>query len=98
MPNPIKNLFQDLRNRKMLPLVALLIVAIIAVPLLLKTDAEQAPPTALGTADTAGDVPGSEITDPVVLAEVPGIRDYHKRLASLQELSLIHISEPTRPY
>ena len=85
MPDPIKNLFQDLRNRKMLPLVALLIVAIIAVPLLLKTDSAESPPSSDLTSGAATDIEGAEIADPVVLTEVPGIRDYHKRLASLQE-------------
>jgi len=85
MPDPIKNLFQDLRNRKMLPLVALLIVAIIAVPLLLKTDPAEAPPSSDLTSGAATDIEGAEIADPVVLTEVPGIRDYHERLAELQK-------------
>ena len=69
----------------MLPLVALLVVAIIAIPFLLGKDPAP-PPVPAGAAVTsadAADFEGAEITDPVVLAEVPGIRDFRKRLSRL---------------
>jgi hypothetical protein len=85
MPNPVRNIFKDMRDRRMLPLVALLILAIVAVPLLLKTDSEPATPASAVTSDPTAGIEGAEIADPVVLTEVPGIRNYHERLASLQE-------------
>jgi hypothetical protein len=86
MPEPIKNVFKDMRDRRMLPLVALLIAAIVAVPLLLKTDSEPAaPPPSTLSSDATASIDGAEIADPVVLTDAPGIRDYRERLASLQE-------------
>jgi hypothetical protein len=84
MPDPIQNLFKDMRDRKMLPLVALLILAIVAVPFLLKSDSEPTVPASAVTSDATAAIDGAEIASPVVLTEVPGIRNYHKRLASLQ--------------
>ncbi len=87
IPEPLKNVFRDLRDRRLLPLVLLLIAAIIAIPLLLSKDPEDPAVTtgALSSAESARDIGGAEITDPVVLAEVPGIRNYRKRLDSFSE-------------
>ena len=76
------DLVQDLRDRRLLIPAIGLIVAIVAVPLLLgagggadepivaSAPAEQVPPA----------MKGSEEVEPVVLADVPGLRDYRKRL------------------
>jgi len=77
-----KQLYRDLDDKHMLiPAIALL-VAIIAVPLLL--GGGSATPTATPVAAAVESAPaamtGSEQIDPVVLADVPGIRDYHQRL------------------
>lgn len=87
IPEPLKNVFRDLRDRRLLPLVIVLVAAIIAIPLLLSADAESPPVTrgSLSSAESAQGFGGAEITDPVVLAEVPGIRNYRKRLDSFQE-------------
>ena len=87
LPTPIQNLVTDMRNRKMLPLVILLLLAIVAIPFLLGEDPPPPPSTtsaSVSSADAA-DFEGAEITDPVVLAEVPGIRDFRKRLSSFQK-------------
>lgn len=85
LPKPLQNLLHDLRERRMLPLVLLLLVAIVAVPLLLSEDAAEVPAPAgsVSSADVA-EIEGAEIADPVVLAEVPGIRDFKERLAEFQ--------------
>lgn len=87
IPEPLKNVFRDLRERRLLPLVIVLIAAIVAVPLLLSAGSE-APPVTQGTLSSAESAQlsgGAEITDAVVLAEVPGIRNYRKRLDSFHE-------------
>jgi hypothetical protein len=82
VPEPLQNLVRDLRDRRLLPIVIVLIVALIAIPVLLATDPEAPAPTSatLSSADAAAGIDGAEITDPVVLAEVPGIRNFHERL------------------
>lgn len=74
MPQMLKDLFDDLRDRRLLPLVGLLVVAIVAVPFLLGQDPEEA----------AGPVGGPEAVTPAsqltVVPATPGVRDYRKRL------------------
>lgn len=87
------DLVQDLRDRNLLiPAIALL-AAIVAVPILLGgggggSDGATAPP-----ATQPAPVAGAEEIDPVVLAEVPGIRDYRKRLTGKERNPFIQISE-----
>jgi len=87
------DLVQDLRDRNLLiPAIALL-AAIVAVPILLgggggESDGSAAPP-----ATQPAPVAGAEEIDPVVLAEVPGIRDYRKRLTGKKRNPFIQISE-----
>ena len=86
MPKPLQNLVHDLRERRMLPLVILLLVAIVAVPFLLGQDAEEVPsPAGSVSSSDAAEIEGAEIADPVVLAEVPGIRNFRKRLSDFQK-------------
>jgi hypothetical protein len=78
VPAPIADLYYDLRDRRLLPLVALAIVAIVAVPFLLGGGAEKPPPRppASGSLDAAE---ASSSTLTVVQAQ-PGLRSYRKRL------------------
>lgn len=73
-------LFNDLRERRLLPVVALLIVALIAVPMLMGGSEEPAPSADPASASVA---PPFE-TDPVVLASEPELRTFKKRLDSFQ--------------
>ncbi len=76
-PKFVNDLYADLRDRRLLPLVALLLVAIIAAPILLKDKGESepaAPPIA-----AAPQTQPSDASFAVVPAE-QGLRDYHKRL------------------
>lgn len=74
------DLFKDLRDRRLLPVVALLVVAIIAVPLLLGGGGGDQPPepVPLSAAATAG----GEQLDPVVVPAEHGIRDFRERVDS----------------
>ncbi|MGC1850889.1 MAG: hypothetical protein WA687_00455, partial [Solirubrobacterales bacterium] len=78
-PDFLANLFYDLRDRRLLPLIALVVVAIAAVPLLLGNEAEPVPlpqPPAGGGEATARSADASL----VVVEANPGLRDYRKRL------------------
>ena len=80
-PPVLADLYYDLRDRRLLPLIALVLVAIAAVPFLLGDDREPALAPPAGGGGSAGvaavGVTGSTLT--VVEAE-PGLRDYRKRL------------------
>lgn len=76
------DLFTDLRDRKLLPVVFVLIAAIIAVPLLLKNSS--AADEGIPTAPVSPSVAGAEIVDPVVVSGSTEIRDFHVRLKQLQ--------------
>lgn len=80
-PAVIADLYYDLRDRRLLPLVALVVVAIAAVPFLLGDEAETVPPPSAGkaAAEAAGSGAASASSLTVVEAK-PGLRDYHKRL------------------
>jgi hypothetical protein len=79
VPPFLSDLYFDLRDRRLLPLVALILIGIVAAPVLLKGSASEpeagpAPIAGAGSAEPAGQ------TLTVVRAE-PGLRNYRKRLA-----------------
>jgi hypothetical protein len=76
MPKFVTDLYADLRDRHLLPLVALLIVAIIAAPLLLAGGGD-AEPAAITPAGVEGETKEAGLT--VVPAE-DGLRNYKRRL------------------
>ncbi len=84
-PALVENLFRDLRDKRLLPVVGLLLVLLVAVPILLgggdSPPSTAAAPGSATLGDTGADVPETEA---VVLAEVPGIRDYRERLKDFQ--------------
>jgi hypothetical protein len=87
VPAFVEDLYYDLKDRRLLPLVALCIVAIIAAPILLAGGSENPvarAPLAHAPAAT-GSSPGVSLT---VARADPGLRDYHKRLHR----------EPTDPF
>jgi hypothetical protein len=87
VPSVLADLYYDLRDRRLLPLLALILVAIVAAPILLKDDrAEVTPqPSVTGGIETEQ---SSERTLTVVKA-APGLRNYKKRLAR---------RKPTNPF
>lgn len=82
VPGFLSDLFYDLKDRRLLPLVAVLAVAIVAAPIVLSESAEE-PPIADLTAEgiAALSSSGGGI---VVANAAPGLRDYKQRLSDLQ--------------
>jgi hypothetical protein len=82
VPPFLSDLYWDLRDRRLLPLAALVVVAIVAVPFLLggKSEQRSAPAVvAVGTPSTGGG--GSNGAKLVAVEAAPGLRNYHKRLS-----------------
>ena len=78
-PPVVADVYHDLRDRRLLPLVALVVVAILAVPFLLAESQEAASDPGLGSVESSGGQAGGD-TDLTVVRSTPGIRDYRKRL------------------
>lgn len=77
VPAAVADLYFDLRERRLLPLIALVIVAIVAVPFLLGSDPEPVVPPPV-TGDVAGDE--TTTTSFTVVEAKPGLRAPGKRL------------------
>jgi hypothetical protein len=75
VPGFASDLYQDLVDRRLLPLVALILVAIVAVPFLLGEPEEEATPVV-----GPGGSPGAQASSLTVVEAQPGLRDYRKRL------------------
>lgn len=89
VPNFLYDLFYDLKDRHLLPLVAVLIVAIIGAPIYFKNSGKPeaepaATPPAAATASTAA-TDGRAGTIVVARSE-PGLRDYRRRLKDYRAL------------
>jgi hypothetical protein len=82
VPPFLTDLYWDLRDRRLLPLVALVVVAIVAVPFLLggKSD-ESSTHGVVAIATPAAGAGGSNSSTLVAVEAKPGLRDYHKRLS-----------------
>jgi len=76
VPPFARDLYEDLRDRRLLPLVALVLVAIVAVPFLLASGSESNPVIVKPAPAPAG-AGASALT---VVRATPGLRDYRKRL------------------
>jgi hypothetical protein len=78
VPSGLQDFYLDLKDRRLLPVIALILAAIVATPFLLGGGpAEEGPPAASVPLEGAPLPPASSLT--VVKAE-PGLRDYRKRL------------------
>jgi hypothetical protein len=78
-PQFLTDLYYDLQDRRLLPLIALVVVAIAAVPFLLGDSEEVSAPTP--TTDEAATASGFEgASELTVVRANPGLRDYKKRL------------------
>lgn len=78
-PALLADVYWDLRDRRLLPLVALVVVATAAVPFLLDGDAEQQPPAESPLAAELESTAKRSAGLTVIEAK-PGLRDYRKRL------------------
>ena len=81
-PKKLNDLYLDLRDKRLLPVVVLLLVVLVAIPFLLGGESEPAIPpsdTVLGSA-AANDADSAAELTPFVTADVPGIREFDQRL------------------
>lgn len=79
VPRVVSDLYWDLRDRHLLPIVALLVVAIIAAPILLNGGSESSNP---GPAPiTAGSAESAKDASLTVVTAQPGLRNPNKRFA-----------------
>lgn len=77
-PEMLNDLYRDLRDRRLLPLVIVLVVGMAVVPIALSSSPEAAPPTPTlppASATLKSNAPAEQI----VVAD-PGLRDYKRRL------------------
>jgi hypothetical protein len=80
MPQIVTDVYRDLRDRRLLPIVIVLLVALVAVPVALMASSGTPAPTS--SAPIAEEVSAPE-AQPAVLAVNRDLRDYRKRLAGL---------------
>lgn len=81
VPPFVSDLYWDLRDRRLLPLVGLVVVAIVAVPFLLGGKSDQgSSPSTLSVSPPAVSGSGSEGSKLVAVEAKPGLRNYHERL------------------
>ncbi len=82
----LNDLYGEMRDRRLLPVAAVLLVALIAVPFLLGGGGDEGtvPAGAAGSAELRDGAAGARQLEPVVLAAAPELREYEKRLAKLQ--------------
>lgn len=80
VPDPLIDVYYDLKERHLLPLVAVLLVAIVAVPIALSqaSSSEDSGEPAVATPSTAGGQGGQ-----LVATSTPGLRDFRHRLRDL---------------
>lgn len=79
-PAFLADFYYDLRDRRLLPVIVLILVAIVATPILLGQGSEpELPPAASGAIEALEEssVGGASLT---VVESKPGLRDYRKRL------------------
>ncbi|OJU82336.1 MAG: hypothetical protein BGO11_11475 [Solirubrobacterales bacterium 70-9] len=87
VPDFLYDLFYDLKERHLLPLVALLVVAMVAAPIYFKDSSKSEPEAAVTPGATATgsavDAGGETL---VVARSTPGLRDYKRRLKHYRAL------------
>lgn len=76
VPDFLSDLYYDLRDRRLLPLVGFVLVAIVAVPFLLSGGSEEQGPPRISPPETES-ANASQLT---VIPATPGLRDYRERL------------------
>jgi hypothetical protein len=78
VPDFVLDIYYDLRERRLLPLVAVLVVALVALPIVLSggSSSESEEEAAFATPSTTA--PASKL---VVVKAAPGLREYRRRLA-----------------
>ncbi len=77
-PEIFSNLYRDMRDRRLLVIAIVLVLAIVAVPVLLGGGSGALTTEASPGSEAAAN--GTDQIDPVVLSDDPGLRDFHERL------------------
>jgi len=81
-PGFVSDLYLDLRDRRLLPVLALVLVAIVATPILLGQSSDTAlPPQASGALEALKEAQDGSSASLTVVEAKPGLRDPDKRLA-----------------
>jgi len=80
VPPVLRDLYQDLHDRRLLPLVALILVAIVATPFLLGGGGEEEEPSLAPSVPLEASTSSSADESLAVVPAMPGLRDYRKRL------------------
>ncbi len=84
VPGFLQDVFYDLKDRHLLPIAAILLVALVAVPIALsQSGSESEEPTGGGAGASSASQSGAE-TGELVSKAAPGLRDYRRRLKHLQ--------------
>lgn len=78
-PKFLTDLVRDLRDRRLLPLIAVLVVAIVAVPIALSKSSAQ-PPSTAAKSSLLGAALAAKASHLTAVPDAPGLRDYHRRL------------------
>jgi len=84
VPAVARDLYQDLRDRRLLPLVALILVAIVAVPILLPGSDIDSPAAPIATGQAPSPAATASNASLTVVKAAPGLREPGKRLARLR--------------
>ena len=80
VPKGVSDFYLDLRDRRLLPVIALVLVAIAAVPFLLGDSKEAEIPASTSEALAKASGSGDEKAELTVVRSNPGLRSYKKRL------------------
>ncbi|HEX6687580.1 MAG TPA: hypothetical protein VF085_02815 [Solirubrobacterales bacterium] len=87
VPAFLADVYYDLRDRRLLPLIGLVVVAIVATPFLLGQKPETtAPPETPGVIQALKESGGRRVSSLTVVEANPGLRDYRKRLRGREPL------------
>jgi len=80
IPPFLNNLYRDMRDRRLLVPALALLVALIAVPVMLKSSPSSSPPSPQASSGTGE----ATATEPAVVTRQLGVTNYRKRLGALQ--------------
>jgi hypothetical protein len=84
VPDFILDLYWDLRERHLLPLVIVLLAAIVAIPIVLSQSSDPGESVESGTALATPSGTASAQSGELVARSAPGLRDYRRRLKAMQ--------------
>lgn len=94
VPSFLQDLYWDLRDRRLLPLVGVIVVAIVAVPFLLGGDSPEPRPDP--SQSLSAEAENARASDLVVVQATPGLRDYRQRLRGRTAKN--PFSQPKQPH